>query len=106
MTCWEYASITWIYSTEQKQGEKPKWKQVYSICWPDGTSEERLGWTSEDSSEDTTSIIELENELGAQGWELISVTVLDSVVLNKQYGWPNVGTPVRKSWVFKRQIAD
>jgi len=105
MTRWEYMSIVWIYSTRQSEHQKSTWKQVYTIYWPDGTTEDRLGWTSEDSDEDTTSLVELQNELGSQGWELFSINVLDSIIMNKQYGWPNVGTPVRRSWVFKRQIS-
>jgi hypothetical protein len=106
MKRWEYLRVARIYSTSQKEGQKSTWKQVFTIYWPNGETEERLCWVSGGTDEETTSLVELLGELGSDGWELVSSNVLDSVVISHQYGWSNVGIPVTTCWDFKRPIAD
>lgn len=106
MKRWEYTRVVRIYSTSQREGQKPTWKQVLTIYWPDGEIDERLCWVSGDTDEETTSLVELFAELGSKGWELVSSNVLDSVVISREYGWSNVGVPVTTCWDFKRPIDD
>ncbi|GGR98408.1 hypothetical protein GCM10010169_48730 [Micromonospora fulviviridis] len=48
---------------------------------------------------------DLLNELGAEGWELSTVSVLDTVVSTNRAGFQNAGMPVSLSWTFKRQAS-
>src|SRR5256885_2244026 len=49
-----------------------------------------------------TSYIDMLNELGSDGWELVAKSVLDTVIVTTQQGFQNVGTPIRMEWTFKR----
>jgi hypothetical protein len=48
------------------------------------------------------------NDLGREGWRLVTSDVLDSVVDSgsyHHYGWHEVGVPVRQRWTFIREAA-
>lgn len=48
------------------------------------------------------TLIEALGMLGASGWELVSETILDTVIFDHAYGWQNVGTPIRIRYLFRR----
>jgi hypothetical protein len=111
---WEYRLIQWTSSTEFRNGgQNPDgttkstqlWKSVFQIKEAGKETEERLQYSNhaDDESAETISITDLLAEFGIEGWELVSETVLDSVVIPKANGWSNVGIPIQIRWAMKRR---
>jgi len=101
---WEYLTVIFRYEGEEVGPEMHTWTQTYLIYGPDGEEEKRHIWSSEEgTSEAKITLTELLNELGEEGWELASETVLNSVVLSKRQGFSQVGVPISTRWIFKRQ---
>ena len=101
---WEYMSVTWIYSTTNQNTVAPTtWKGEYSIARPGQPRETRLSYDSTDKGAETTGIDALLNELGADGWELVSETVMDTTIFSSLHGWSDSGTPTQMRWSLKRR---
>jgi len=111
---WEYKLILWTSSTELRdEGRHPSgrpkstryWRSEFHIAQSGMEAEKRLAYSTYDKDEgiERVSLGELLAEFGAEGWELVSETVLDSVVVPKDQGWSNVGTPTQVRWVMKRR---
>lgn len=99
---WEYLNVVWIYKRTTVKVETYKWTQTYWIYRPGVEGEERFAWSSEDTAKVKVTFNDLLNELGSEGWELASESVLDSVVFSSKHGVEMVGTPLRMRWNFKR----
>lgn len=97
--------MVWRYLTAKKADEKRTWRQELTVTRPGQDDETRLVWTSSSTDETKTSTLDLLNELGAEGWELITETVLDSEIFTRLHGWENVGSPVLMKYVLKRPAA-
>lgn len=79
---WEYMSVTWVSSTEKKGKSKRTWKHEYFISRPGQESETRESWSSEYAENKYKfTRVELLSELGAEGWELVTDTVLAPIPL-------------------------
>jgi hypothetical protein len=66
--------VAWFNSKRpsKKADEKRTWRQELTIPKPDQDDETRLVWTSPSTDEAKTSrLLDVLNELGAEGWELI-----------------------------------
>lgn len=101
---WEYASITWVYSTTNQTTNLPRtWKGEFSINRPDRDPETRLSHDSTNEQAKTIGIEALLNELGTEGWEVASETVMDTTVVSASHGWSEGGIPVQMRWLLKRQ---
>ncbi len=98
-------SVVWRYSTAKKADEKRMWRQELTITRPDQDGETRLVWTSPSTDETKTSTLDVLNELGDEGWELITETVLDSEIFTRLHGWESVGSPVLTKYLLKRPAA-
>jgi hypothetical protein len=63
-----------------------------------------LLWSSKEGEEGSKkSILDLMNELGAEGWELVTDAPIDSVIATSHStGWSEAGIPVLRQWLFKR----
>lgn len=83
---WEYMQIVWAYTGSGVE-------EAFFISQPGKGSDKR------DASD--LHINELLNEFGAQGWELVTETVLESVVMEHK-GWGPAGMPKRERWTLKR----
>ena len=93
---WEYLSLTYNSATSVEQsasGSRRRYNQSYSVRRPDGVVEERRGDLSVDV---------LLNELGNDGWELVSETVWHTAIMEGVNGWTESGSPVTARWTFKR----
>jgi hypothetical protein len=113
---WEYTLIYWTYSTKFEgeeiafpSGERqPKqlWRAEFRIVRPGGESESRLGYSTypKDEEVEETQIAALLNELGAEGWELVSETVYDSTIVSARGGWQKAGMPIEVRWTLKRRL--
>ena len=111
---WEYLSLVWAYEAEKQETPdfslrldkihpvKEEWiyKEEYRI-WRAGAEEGEL-CSSEDGSS-PPSFIQILNELGAEGWELVGFEAVRSRI-GKAQGWSEVGYPVRRVWMFKRPV--
>jgi hypothetical protein len=71
--------------------------QTYYIRRPNATEPEKLPGD--------TPIGVIFNDLGREGWRLVTSEILDSTVITggNYYGWDEVGFPVRQRWTFIRE---
>ena len=124
---WEYLTVVWTYSAEQRTralessgveawaaeaaSEETYWHfwETFYIWRPGAEkAETRDGWAS-DKKEKPLSTTQVLNDLGAEGWELVSEETDRSYVSRSQsspiQGWGGspISNPIRKRWTFKRQ---
>ena len=105
---WEYLTAVWVYASKEL-AKTPAGRKQFAFThdlyvWKPGAAEPDAHplWSSTDG-EISRNYLEILNGLGAEGWELVSESVLDSVVGPKE-AWGDVGYPVRLQWLFKRRI--
>jgi len=96
---WEYLGLVLTNSTEYKPPAPQTWSQAYALFWPGNTDPDGQigtikGWPD---------WLALLNRLGREGWELATGTIMDTTIVAGMHGWTQVGTPVRQSFIFKRQ---
>lgn len=126
---WQYLTLSWTYSAEQRTlisgppglatsevaapGEATYWYfwETFYIWRPGAEkAETRDGWAS-DKKEKFLSTMQVLNELGAEGWELVSEEADRSYVSRSDsspiQGWGGspISNPIRKRWTFKRPAA-
>lgn len=105
----------WTSATESRSegtypSGKPKrkqfWKSEFVIVESGKEPEARLGYSNFEADEgaETVKIQDLLAEFGAQGWELLSETVLDTTIVSNHGGWSQVGTPIQIRWILKRRV--
>jgi hypothetical protein len=100
MTRWEYLSVVWTLTA------KPEWDNKWSMesgyhIWRPGAGEPEVRKT--DGATVSPLGHEIINELGGEGWELVSETVTRSAVSTAQ-GYPTAGVPIATSLIFKRPV--
>jgi hypothetical protein len=98
-TQWEYLLVLWQgpnLATEGA-GDTQKEEAGYQITRPNTKTEKVPA---------DIRLSRLLNDLGAEGWELVSHTILRSVIFSKSLGWSNVGGPIEMAWTFKRPQSD
>jgi hypothetical protein len=123
---WEYASIVWSNTLKKvtkadpeyerlspelrARAERDQWEycwwreQKYSIWLPSSTEAEiRIAWVTGDTDY-ATRLVDILNELGAEGWELASQVVSGSA-MGVSYGHETAGYPIETRTLLKRQIA-
>jgi hypothetical protein len=113
---WEYLSFSLQKKVEKKtkpalsepfleEVEEEYWFYTNTIyIWRPGVekAEERLAWMTGDS-DSRTDPLQVLNELGAEGWELVDRVVLGSAV-GKSQGWNTAGWPIETVWTMKREV--
>lgn len=103
---WEYKLISWTSSRAPERSLLP-------LGRPYGTEEwfliREAGKEPESRSADSDyleggerGILDLLEEFGGEGWELVSETVLDTTIESDRAGWDQVGVPVRIRWILRR----
>jgi hypothetical protein len=99
MIVWMYEAIPLPSPPDQS---KWRFKKDFYI-WEPGASEadHRPVSDTEDEEVEGPNSLELLNELGAKGWELVE-TSAGETTLGKRYGWPEVAYSVRREWTLKR----
>lgn len=104
---WEYAIVSWAYSVSPRKEDAPgdgEWafrKDMY--VWLPGADEpvhHRIS-DSEDESLVGISALQVYNELGAEGWELVQARDTGSVI-GKTNGWFEGSYPINSTMTFKR----
>ncbi len=106
---WEYMSVVWTYDAKLLPGpaDDGKWafKEDFWIWHPGAeTADHRPLRDTEDKDVSGPDILEILNELGAEGWELVSETVRESSA-GKRRGWPEAAHPIVRQWTLKRRAA-
>ena len=99
--------VEWVATTRREKVDlalRQTFRSELETTLHTGEKEVRLAHDSKDADAETTNLVEVLNELGATGWELVSEVVAESVVGPKS-GWEQVGTPIRTRYLLKRQRA-
>ena len=98
---WQYLTVTHVRFAVAADGDKPQaWDDYYFVLRPGAEDAETH------KEIDTARPVlwrDLLNELGQEGWELVTSDVLDHAVVSTSLGWSDVSTPVRVRYAFKRE---
>lgn len=97
---WEYLLVAWNVTATPPAAASEPWGLVGSIQISRPGSEDPETRTY-DASLASTIAFDVLNELGAEGWELVSHVVERSTVTQAQ-GYQTVGVPVGSTQIFKR----
>jgi hypothetical protein len=101
-TRWEYLTVAWnlIATAPVAPGESWKLEGAIQISRPGvaGVDSRRY-----DASAPSTLAFDVLNELGADGWELVSHVVERSTVAPAQ-GYETAGVPIASTQIFKRPV--
>jgi hypothetical protein len=103
---WEYMSVSYRYTREWvfPPGETV-WKCWFDIYKPGkGTETRRSTDSSDPDLKDSIWWLDLLQEFGAEGWELVGETIQSWVVVDEENGWRNKRVPTHIRWSFKRPV--
>jgi hypothetical protein len=101
-TRWEYLVVAWNLTATPPAGPGEGWKLdgAYQITRPGAAGPQTRRY---DGAQATTLGFDLLNELGADGWELVSNVVERSTVAPAQ-GYQTAGVPIASTQIFKRPV--
>jgi hypothetical protein len=122
---WEYASVLWQDRTRKITEADPEfsrlsaeyvqkgiqygwtdywWREQTYFIWLPGAekADVRVAWES-DWPEYRVNALEINNELGAAGWELVTVVVRGSR-MGENLGWSTASAPILVASSFKRPV--
>jgi len=99
---WEYLLVAWNLTATPPSNEGETWtlEGTFHITRPGVVGVETRRY---DGAQPSTHAFELLNELGADGWELVSNIVERSTVAPAQ-GYQTVGVPIASMQTFKRPV--
>jgi hypothetical protein len=102
-TRWEYLVVAWTLTATPSADPAEPWTLdgAFHISRPGVSGAETRRY---DGTQASTLGFELLNELGAEGWELVSNTVDRSTVAPAQ-GYQTAGAPIATTQIFKRPAA-
>ena len=97
---WEYLVVAWSLTATAPIAPSEAWGFVgtFHISRPGVSGAETRTY---DAALVSTMAFDLLNELGAEGWELVSNVVERSAVTSAQ-GYQTVGVPITSTQIFKR----
>ena len=97
---WEYLVVDWSLTATAPVAPSTAWAFVgtFQIARPGAASAETRTY---DAALVSTMAFDLLNELGAEGWELVSNVVGRSAATAAQ-GYQTVGVPIASTQIFKR----
>lgn len=95
----------WSYSDIPEETEYWSYSDRFSIWRPGAKeAEERQGFSTEVEGS-RSSALEILNELGGEGWEIIEYTIKRTAITERSnLGWSTAGFPIETSWLMKREI--
>ena len=101
-TRWEYLVVAWSLTATPPASAADAWRLdgTFQISRPGVPGAEARRY---DGSQATALGFDLLNELGAEGWELVSNTVERSTVSAAQ-GYQTAGVPIAWTQIFKRPV--
>jgi hypothetical protein len=95
---WQYLALVLVHPANHNLSAPQSQTDNYTIFRPD--SDKRDGISGEIA--DWGDWLALLNDLGAEGWELTTGTIMETTLVAGLFGWSTVGTPVRQYYTFKR----
>jgi hypothetical protein len=97
---WEYLVLSWAMTATPPDAMSDEWRleASFHIFRPGALSAETRTY---DGTQPSTLGFELLNELGAEGWELVSNVVERTAVAPAQ-GYQTAGVPIATTQIFKR----
>jgi hypothetical protein len=97
---WEYLVLSWAMTATPPDAMSDEWRleASFHIFRPGALSAETRTY---DGTQPSTLGFELLNELGADGWELVSNVVERTAVAPAQ-GYQTAGVPIATTQIFKR----
>lgn len=97
---WEYLVLSWAMTATPPDDVSNEWRleASFHIFRPGAPSAETRTY---DGTQPSTLGFELLNELGAEGWELVSNVVERTAVAPAQ-GYQTAGVPIATTQIFKR----
>jgi hypothetical protein len=124
-TRWEYAYVVWTETVRKitkldseckrlssevlEEWDQQEWsyywwkKQTFYIWLPGAaTADIRLSWETTDDDYKVTAL-DIFNELGADGWEVVSNAVRSSA-MGRSYGHDTTSFPIQINTLFKRPV--
>jgi len=101
-TRWEYLTVAWnlIATPPAVQGESWKLEGALQISRPGTPGVDTRRY---DAASPNTLAFDVLNELGADGWELVSHVIERSTVAPAQ-GYETAGVPIASTQIFKRPV--
>jgi len=108
---WEYLSIVVVMyaesTTRPKSGTSDQenhteYQQKVWLFVHSQDPQQLYHWSRDESEQPNFNFLALFNELGEEGWELISQTVSRSGINLHQVGWSTASEPLRTTYMFKR----
>ena len=97
---WEYLVLSWAMTATPPDAVSNDWRleASFHIFRPGAVTAETRTY---DGTQPSTLGFELLNELGAEGWELVSNVVERTAVAPAQ-GYQTAGVPIATTQIFKR----
>jgi hypothetical protein len=125
---WEYAFITWTQEAHQITRADPEYRQLsaevhtqweregWAFFWwyeqrfsihvsGAAKADIRQAWTAAEDHRANVNLLEILNELGTDGWELVSYGVLSSAI-GGDHGPRTAGSPIQTQAWLKRPAND
>jgi hypothetical protein len=97
---WEYLVLSWAMTATPPDAVSENWRleASFHIFRPGAASAETRTY---DGTQASTLGFQLLNELGAEGWEMVSSVVERTAVAPAQ-GYQTAGVPIATTQIFKR----
>jgi hypothetical protein len=109
-TRWEYATMSYTYAVRPREGTteaEGRWAYKEDIyVWLPG-AEKAVHHPVRDTEDETVSgpnRLDVLNELGAEGWELVDRESTGSAAGKTAYGWSEGSWPITIVWTLKRPV--
>jgi hypothetical protein len=108
---WEYLIVVQEHKAEQRSrrtadGNETYWHfEFFWYIYRPGVekADQPDGWST--TRPDGLGIVTLLNDLGSDGWELMSENVMRSALSAHSFGWGTSSSmPIQTKWLFKRPI--
>ena len=102
-TRWEYLVLSWAMTATPPDAMSESWRleASFHIFRPGAAAAETRTY---DGTQASTLGFQLLNELGAEGWEMVSSVVERTAVAPAQ-GYQTAGVPIATTQIFKRPAA-
>lgn len=103
---WEYMSLIWQQVARQLHESESEWQAEFFIRRGLGGSESetRRHYDYGMEEDPKTNLVDLLNEFGAEGWEVVSESSLMTAAGSLVNGFAEIGAPVEFRWLLKRRV--
>ena len=105
---WEYLVVIWRETCQKLSEDPPEFefkRELFVYRHGRAEPEQYLLWSSNGEEESSDrSMLQILNDLGAEGWELVTDALTESVIgYSSTTGWPEAGRPVLRQLICKRR---